>query len=471
MLLSGAVGEVSQAQASCLSISGLDFGTGCTSAPFSVAIGLGPTAKASAHTPLSLAFVCDFPGMGCGHDPIGDFVKAVRNAIASIVPGAHPTRDAAAKKKLVDEMARHKSELAKQKADLDAARKKQDDDAAAAKLKADQDAAAKKKADQKAAAAKKKIEDDLAAADASEQRAIGEAAEAKAAADDAAQWAAEAKTRHDDAAAQASAQIEHRDKLQDEYTRLDRLGDRRTAQDDVDFTKVSTDLAAAYDKGRKLVDERDAAAAALSEANDKAEKTKTLLKVAEQKAIDAMAAKKKAEGDAAAATKKIDDDLAATTQKIDGSTAAKNSTTNAKAESPAGGSHAATGVDETARSQGEPTVHVPLQAQRHSETTESDPGASDRVDGSAQPEPSARQAPADTDDAKTDAKRTHGATAIDSPRAATHDSATVTSGIGSDGGPSAKPETRTDADGITKPGHDDTAGMTKESPTPSSDAA
>jgi hypothetical protein len=57
----GAVGQAPQAEATCLSVSGLALGSGCYSAPFAVAIGLGRGATARADSPFSIAI-----GVGSG---------------------------------------------------------------------------------------------------------------------------------------------------------------------------------------------------------------------------------------------------------------------------------------------------------------------------------------------------------------------------------------------------------------------
>ncbi len=80
VLFSGAVGQAVEAQASCLSISGSEFGAGCTTAPLSLAIGWGPTAQAHARYPLSV--VIDKGSAAgektVGRDPLTVLADAVR---------------------------------------------------------------------------------------------------------------------------------------------------------------------------------------------------------------------------------------------------------------------------------------------------------------------------------------------------------------------------------------------------------
>jgi hypothetical protein len=52
-LLAGALGGASPAGADCVSVSGLTWGSGCKSAPFSMAVGLGPGARAETTAPLT----------------------------------------------------------------------------------------------------------------------------------------------------------------------------------------------------------------------------------------------------------------------------------------------------------------------------------------------------------------------------------------------------------------------------------
>ncbi|BBZ27056.1 hypothetical protein MMAD_13510 [Mycolicibacterium madagascariense] len=93
-LLMGAGGLAPEAGASCVSVSGINLGSGCSSAPFSMAVALGPGAKARAARPFTFRWevivgqfrvsesgVQILPPQGLRQ--LGD---AVRHAVASVIP-------------------------------------------------------------------------------------------------------------------------------------------------------------------------------------------------------------------------------------------------------------------------------------------------------------------------------------------------------------------------------------------------
>ena len=97
-LIGGAVGQAPVAGATCLSLSGFNLGNGCESAPFSVALGLGPHAKAKAVNPLDFAIGI---GRGAGvsspvtglHDLVAGIVSAFTDIIDWLThPGGVPAK-------------------------------------------------------------------------------------------------------------------------------------------------------------------------------------------------------------------------------------------------------------------------------------------------------------------------------------------------------------------------------------------
>ncbi|WP_163740868.1 hypothetical protein [Mycolicibacterium madagascariense] len=240
VLLSGAVGEVAQARATCLSISGFDLGNGCKSVPFSVAIALGPTAKATARQPLTIVVVPAPGGKSFGHDPIGDFVKAVRDAISGLLPGAHSTRRKVATKDPVSDPTRN--------APQDNVVKNEDSDA-----KTGDQATPEQTARERRAAA----ESAAAAATRARQRADEAAATAKRLADDLAAKQKEA----DDATAAANAssdkalrQAALAKRANAALVRYDATQAKKKAEDAAAAAKLAEDDAAAK---RKLADEAE----------------------------------------------------------------------------------------------------------------------------------------------------------------------------------------------------------------------
>jgi hypothetical protein len=94
MLLVGAGGVAPVAGASCLSVSGINFGSGCSSAPFSVAVAMGPGAKARASRPFTLRWEVISGGLRVGDSGIAilppqglrQLGDAVRRAVGSVIP-------------------------------------------------------------------------------------------------------------------------------------------------------------------------------------------------------------------------------------------------------------------------------------------------------------------------------------------------------------------------------------------------
>ena len=101
-LLAGvAVGPVPRAEATCISVSGLTLGSGCASAPFSLAIGLGSGANAKAINPFGFVV-----GVGHGAQPstpvrnVGDLFAGIGSAISDVIDRlSHPGGGLAARPK------------------------------------------------------------------------------------------------------------------------------------------------------------------------------------------------------------------------------------------------------------------------------------------------------------------------------------------------------------------------------------
>ncbi|BBZ27047.1 hypothetical protein MMAD_13420 [Mycolicibacterium madagascariense] len=226
-LLAGVVGHSATASATCLSISGFNLGTGCHSAPFSLAIGLGSGATAHAQKPFTIDLRVMTP-----HGPASwpSSFTDLRSAIAALfdsfthhtpkkAPGDKAATDKAAKDKAAtdkaatdkaatDKAATDKAATDKAATDKAATDKAATDKAAtdkAATDKAATDKAAAEKAAADKAAADKKAAEDKAAAD--KKAAEDKAAADKKAADDKtlAEKVAKAKAALDKATADAEA--------------------------------------------------------------------------------------------------------------------------------------------------------------------------------------------------------------------------------------------------------------------------